>query len=106
MEGLSTISSQTQYDPALAERMSNVFKQTLGAQNVTEVPPVMAGEDFSRYGRTDEQIPVFLYWLGTVSPENIAARDNDGKTLSGLHSASFAPDYPTTIRLIRCIVTI
>jgi len=64
-------------DPALAERMSNVFKQTLGAQNVTEVPPVMAGEDFSRYGRTDEQIPVFLYWLGTVSPENIAARDND-----------------------------
>jgi hippurate hydrolase len=48
----------------------------------------MAGEDFSRYGRTEADIPAVIFWLGTVEPE----RAKSGEPLPSLHSPFFKPE--------------
>jgi hippurate hydrolase len=83
-------------DPALTRRTVEVFKRVLGAEKVSSRPPVMGGEDFSRYGQSG--IPVFLFWLGTVAPQRVAeAAKEGGKPLPSLHSELFAPVPVPTI---------
>jgi metal-dependent amidase/aminoacylase/carboxypeptidase family protein len=84
-------------DRALARRTVPVFRQVLGDGGVEERPPVMGGEDFSRYGRAG--VPIFMYWLGTI-PENrwAAAHREGGPPLPSLHSDLFWPDREPTIR--------
>lgn len=77
--------------PALTERMIGVFKKAIGANNVEEVQQSMAGEDFSRYGRTADKIPSFLFWLGTVDPVKAAAAAKGEIQLPPLHSSLFCP---------------
>ena len=58
----------------------------------------MAGEDFSRFGRTADDIPVMLLWLGAVKREAWeAAQKPGGKPLPSLHSSEYAPDPDPTI---------
>ena len=77
-------------DPALTKRTVAVLRDVLGAERVAARPPVLGGEDFSRYGKTG--IPIFLFWLGTVAPERVAeAAKEGGKPLPSLHSEFFAP---------------
>ena len=52
----------------------------------------MGGEDFSEYGRTDEKIPITIFWLGTIDKERLAT----GAPLS-LHSALYWPAIHPTI---------
>jgi hippurate hydrolase len=55
--------------------------------------PVMGGEDFSRYGREEPKVPIFMYRLGSVSAERIAeSKKPGGKPLPSLHSSKFIPD--------------
>ena len=84
-------------DPALTDQMSAVLKSALGEQNVQAVPPVMAGEDFARYGRTEPPVPSLLFWLGTVDPERYTAAMDQGNNLPGLHSPLFTPLPAPTI---------
>jgi hippurate hydrolase len=70
----------------------------LGAEYVTQVKPVMGGEDFSQYGRTEEKIPSVLFWVGAVEPSKYAKAKADGMPLPSLHSSLFAPDYARTIQ--------
>jgi hypothetical protein len=58
---------------------------------VLPVPPVMAGEDFARYGRTEPPVPGLLFWLGTVDPARYSVAMDEGETLPGLHSPLFTP---------------
>lgn len=76
----------------------NVLNNTLGDENVIQVDPVMAGEDFGRYGYTKENIPICLMWLGTVSPELMKEHNEKGTELPPLHSPYFAPYPETTIK--------
>jgi hippurate hydrolase len=88
-------------EPKLTRQTVALFREVLGADKVHERPPVMGGEDFSRYGR--EGVPVFMYWLGTLPPERIAeAGKEGGKPLPSLHSDSY---YPTPEPSIRTGVT-
>ena len=57
----------------------------------------MAGEDFSRFGRTKEKIPSTLLWLGAVNPEKYKYAKDNNKGLPSLHSEKFAPDAKPTI---------
>ena len=84
-------------DPDLAATVSAAIGAQIGAENVQQVPPVMGGEDFSQYGRTDAKIPGLLYWVGAVEPERWAAAQNSELALPSLHSPFFAPDYEATI---------
>jgi hippurate hydrolase len=76
-------------NPQLTHRTVALFKDILGDDKVIARPPVMGGEDFSRYGRAG--IPAFLYFLGTQAPEKVAAAAKSGRSLPSLHSDSFAP---------------
>ncbi|MFQ5695175.1 MAG: M20 family metallopeptidase, partial [Terriglobia bacterium] len=54
--------------PALTRRLVPELQRVLGSDNVVEIDPVMAGEDFSRYSLEDYSIPIFLFWVGGVDP--------------------------------------
>jgi amidohydrolase len=84
-------------DPALSERIAAVFRISLGTARVLEVGPSMVGEDFGRFGRTEEAVPILLYWLGAVPQERMEAAEAGELNLPSLHSAYFYPDYSTTI---------
>ncbi|MCB0595656.1 MAG: amidohydrolase [Lewinellaceae bacterium] len=85
-------------DPELTERVRQVFVETLGEENVEQVPPGMVGEDFARYGRTDEQVPIVLFWLGAADPEAYEAAQRGELSLPSLHSSKFAPLPEPTIK--------
>ncbi|MEE8294977.1 MAG: amidohydrolase [Sphingomonadales bacterium] len=88
----------TYNDPALSERLSNAMRTAQAAGIIIETPPVMGGEDFSEFGRTDEKIPSFIFWIGAVNPEEYAATIAAGGTFPSLHSPFFAPDPEPTIK--------
>ena len=88
-----------QNTPELVARVTGVFRGVLGESNVVERKPVMAGEDFGRFGREEPRVPVFLFWLGAVAPQRMAESQRDGASpLPGLHSSRFLPEPKATIR--------
>ncbi len=88
----------TYNDPALTRRVTAALKQWLGEANVRPMKPVMGGEDFSEYGRTNDKIPICLFWLGAVKPESVKESERTGKPLPSLHSSQFAPLPEPTIK--------
>jgi len=84
-------------DPDLAATADAAISAVIGAENVGQVPPVMGGEDFSQYGRTDAKIPSLLFWVGAVAPEKWQAAQDSALALPSLHSPFFAPDYARAI---------
>lgn len=93
----SEFTPATYNTPALVDRLVPGWKRLLGETNVVEVPPVMGGEDFSRYGLTEDKIPIFIFWLGTIDPQRMAAAGNSGDNLPALHSALYWPAIHPTI---------
>jgi hippurate hydrolase len=85
-------------DPALTRRVHATLAATFGAAVVKTLEPETIGEDFSRYGRTPEHVPICLFRLGAVAPEKIAESERTGVPLSSLHSSKFAPVAEPTIR--------
>jgi hippurate hydrolase len=84
-------------DPALTRKTVTVLRQVLGADNVQERPPIMGGEDFSRYGK--EGVPIFMYFLGTLPPERIAESQREGgRPVPSLHSDVYYPVIEPSIR--------
>ncbi len=57
----------------------------------------MVGEDFGKYGRTPEKVPICLIWLGSTSHELMTELNAKGEKPSPLHSATLHPDYEKTI---------
>jgi hippurate hydrolase len=53
----------------------------------------MVAEDFGLYGRTTEQIPIALFWLGGVNQNKYNDYIKNGTVLPYLHNSSFAPDF-------------
>jgi len=88
----------TYNDPDFTRRIAAVFRKALGANNVIRVEPVMAGEDFGRYGRVEPKIPICIYWLGSVDPKKINEYQKSGKQLPPLHSALYTPLPEPTIK--------
>jgi hippurate hydrolase len=94
---LPTVSLRDEYtpstynDPKLTRRVAGVFRAILGEKNVVEAEPVMAGEDFSLYGREEPRVPISIFWLGTVDPKKVEESRRTGQGLPSLHSALFAP---------------
>jgi hippurate hydrolase len=88
----------TYNDPQLTLRLAEVFKQVLGAENVAELPAVMASEDFCRFGLENRQIPICQFTLGAVDPARLAESRRTGVPLPGLHSSLWAPVPEPTIR--------
>ncbi len=94
---------RTEYTPAtyntpdFTEEMAALLKARFGEARVVQMPPVMGGEDFGRYGREDKGIKSMIFWVGGVPPAEIEAAKRDGRTLPSLHSPFWAPDASTVI---------
>ncbi len=93
----SDYTPSTYNNPELTAEAVTAIKSAIGEDNVTEVTPVMGGEDFSQFGRTEENVPGLIFWLGAIAPETYDAAQNGGDALPSLHSPFFAPDAPPTI---------
>jgi metal-dependent amidase/aminoacylase/carboxypeptidase family protein len=83
-------------DKNLTRKTIGLFREALGDDKIHERPPIMGGEDFARYGR--DGTPIFLYFLGTITPERYAeSKREGGKPLPSLHSDQFYPIPKPTI---------
>jgi amidohydrolase len=80
-------------DQNLVLQSVNFMKEILGNEKVIKVDPAMVAEDFGKYGRTDEKIPIALFWLGGVNKIKYTDHINKGINLPPLHNSSFAPDF-------------
>lgn len=85
-------------DPSLTRRLAGVVEQWLGQGAAIERQPVMGGEDFSEYGRTEEKIPISMLWLGVVEPDVVKTAMQQKKPLPTLHSPFFAPSAAPSIK--------
>jgi len=83
--------------PDFTEEMAALLKTRFGEARVVQMPPVMGGEDFGRYGREDKSIKSLIFWVGGVPPAEIEAAKAQGRTLPSLHSPFWAPDAPAVI---------
>jgi hippurate hydrolase len=88
----------TYNDPELTRRLSRVLGAWVGSDKIIPQKPVMGGEDFGEFGRTDEKIPINMIWLGVVEPESFQENLRSGKPLPALHSSYFRPDPEKTIK--------
>jgi hippurate hydrolase len=87
----------TRNTPALAARVADTLKQTLGADRVIALDPSMASEDFSEYGLADPSIQTTIFWLGGVKQSRWDAAQKGGPAIPSLHNSGWAPDPAPTI---------
>jgi metal-dependent amidase/aminoacylase/carboxypeptidase family protein len=86
-------------DPGLAEKMIATFKNVLGENRVLELSPVMYGEDFGWYGRVSPEIPILIYGVGSVHPEQFELLDAGTiGAIPSTHSSRYIPDLTPTLR--------
>jgi len=79
-------------NPQLVTKITGEWKKAFGEKRIVEVPPVMGGEDFARYGKTKEKVPVFMFGLGAMNPQTFQSYLNQNKKLPSLHSDSVILD--------------
>lgn len=85
-------------NPELAEPLSAIFKARFGDDRVIQSPPVMGGEDFSRYRRADpDNIKSMIFWVGGVPHDEYKKAKETGTKLPSLHSPFWAPDAEKVI---------
>ena len=85
-------------DPELVDRVVGAFRTTFGTDRIVAVEPVMGGEDFSRYGIQEQNVPIFMFRVGVVDPETFRAYTEAGRALPSLHSSEFLPVAEEAIR--------
>jgi hippurate hydrolase len=84
-------------DPELTARAVEVFKQSLGTEQVIADARVMGGEDFSLYSRVEPPIPSLMFRLGSIPRERYEASQRGEIQLPSLHSPFYYPDPQPTI---------
>jgi amidohydrolase len=93
-----------EYTPAtfntvdFTEEMAAFLKARFSEARVTQMPPVMGGEDFSRYSRdANKDVKSLIIWVGGVPRAEYEAAKKAGKSLPSLHSPFWAPEADTVI---------
>ncbi len=82
---------------ALTTQTAALLTQRFGAERVKPTPPVMGGEDFSRFYLADKSIESLIFWVGGVPQAKWQAANGDPAKLPSLHSPFWAPDAEATI---------
>lgn len=83
--------------PEFAEQMAGVLKAHFTDDRVVKTPAVMGGEDFGRFYRADKSINSFIFWVGGVPADKMAAAAAGQATLPSLHSPFWAPQADKVI---------
>ncbi len=76
--------------PALVEKVVPAFVEALGPANVIAARPVMGAEDFALFSQAN--VPICMFWIGTISPERLSAAKAKGEDMPALHSAKYYPE--------------
>jgi len=84
-------------DPAIIETLRGVFAGIYGKENIRDTKPMMGAEDFSRYGMTEDKIPVCMLWVGATPAGKLDEAAKSGKQVPGLHSPFFHPEVETAL---------
>ena len=83
-------------DLALTQQAAEVLTARFG-DAVDTASPVTGGEDFARYGLTEDDVPIFMFWVGGA-PHDVWAEYNEyGMTPPANHSPFFYPEPEQTI---------
>ena len=85
-------------NPELVLNTVKSMQEILGEDKVYQVNPATVGEDFGKYGRTEEKIPIALFWLGSVNRQKYDDYISHNKVLPGLHNSAFVPDFEPTFK--------
>jgi len=83
-------------DPQLTQRVATALLRELGPEQVKDVSPEMASEDFSAYQRAG--VPTLMLRIGATNQATYDADLKSGVSPPSLHSALFAPDREPTIK--------
>jgi len=92
-------------DTELAGMVKEYASGIIGPDNIKEVSPAMVAEDFSQYGRTPENVPICLIWLGSTDPDLMKQLKEQGREPFPLHSPYLNPDYQRTIETGIIVMT-
>jgi len=93
-------------NPALTNSVVAKLKENLGDSNIIKSDPVMGGEDFARYGKTKEKVPIFMFNLGVVNIHEYEKYMKEGKEPPSIHSDLMMPDPEASIETgIKAMVT-
>ncbi len=82
---------------ALSTRALTLFAERFGAERAIKAPPVMGGEDFSRYHLADKSVESLIFWVGGTPMAQWQAAGGESAKLPSLHSPFWAPDADTVI---------
>jgi amidohydrolase len=83
--------------PEFAEEMAGLLKTHFPDGRVVKTTAVMGGEDFGRFYRADKSIKSFIFWVGGVPAEKMAAAQAGQISLPSLHSPFWAPQADKVI---------
>ena len=82
----------TYNDEDMTARVMSAIAGHIGQEHVYERPASMGGEDFSRFGRTAEDIPTVIFWTGSVDPKAFkAGQEGKAPMPPANHSPFYAP---------------
>jgi hippurate hydrolase len=93
----TSVAEPTRNTPALAARLTALFKAKLGPARVVDLDPSMASEDFSAFGRADPAIQTAIFWVGGVAQPAWEAAQAGGPAIPSLHNSRWAVDPAPTI---------
>ena len=83
-------------DPGLVMNTVSSMRSILGQDKVIQVDPATIAEDFGKYGRTEQKIPIALFWVGAVNQVRYNDHIQNGTPLIPIHNSQFAPDFEPT----------
>ena len=82
----------------LTEQVSKSIAATIGKGNLSDMPALMASEDFAHFGTAPYNIPLCVFLLGTVPLQTLEASQSGKLNLPSLHSDNYYPELPGSIK--------
>lgn len=82
--------------PSLVAKVVPMIAGAIGSANVVENEPMMGAEDFGLFGQGG--VPTFMFKLGTIPPDRLAAAKEKGEAMPSLHSPLYHPDPVPSLR--------
>lgn len=83
----------TTNDPDLVNKAVLSMKDILGEENIIKASLGTAAEDFGKYGRTEEKVPIAMFLCGSIDSERYNKIIQSGEKLPGLHNSAYYPDF-------------
>jgi amidohydrolase len=85
-------------DSKLTQRVISAVTGQVGSEQVKEVPAITGAEDFTMFGRTQDRVPIVMWFVGGTAPEKFEEAKRTGVPVPSNHNAAFAPVVEPTLK--------